>query len=77
MKRTYDTAVELFAFLCKQFELDPLADGVIISHKEGHKRGIASDHVDPHHLWDGLQSGYTMDGFRKDVGMVIDKTFSG
>ena len=35
-------AVELFAFLCKEFKLDPLEDGIIISHKEGSDRGIAS-----------------------------------
>ncbi|MDR0957765.1 MAG: peptidoglycan recognition protein family protein, partial [Clostridiales bacterium] len=29
---TYNTAVELFAKLCKDFKLDPLKDGVIISH---------------------------------------------
>lgn len=67
IKRTYDAAVELFAFLCREYHLDPLADGVIISHKEGHDRGIASGHGDPNHLWNGVQSGYTMDGFRKDV----------
>lgn len=71
VKRTYDTAVELFAFLCKQFNLDPLANGVIVGHKEGHDRGIASGHADPEHLWSGLQSGYTMDGFRKDVGAAM------
>jgi len=67
VKRTYDAAVELFAFLCRKFSLDPLADGVIVSHREGHARGIASGHGDPEHLWKGLQSGYTMDGFRRDV----------
>lgn len=67
VQRTYDTAVQLFAHLCKEFNLDPLADGVIISHKEGGKRGIASGHVDPEHLWDGLGMGYTMDTFRKAV----------
>lgn len=66
-KRTYDAAVELFAFLCREYHLDPLADGVVISHKEGHERGIASGHGDPNHLWNGLQSGYTMDAFRRDV----------
>ena len=40
-ERTYEAAVELFAMLCKKYSLDPLADGVIISHKEGHARGIA------------------------------------
>ena len=74
VKRTYDAAVELFAFLCKQFGLDPLADGVIVSHKEGHDRGIATGHGDPDHLWDGLQSGYTMDGFRKDVAGAMNGT---
>lgn len=73
VKRTYDTAVELFAFLCGQFSLDPLADGVIVSHKEGHARGIASGHGDPDHLWLGLQSGYTMDGFRRDVNAAMGR----
>lgn len=67
IKRTYDAAVGLFAFLCREYHLDPLEDGVVISHKEGHDRGIASGHGDPNHLWNGVQSGYTMDGFRKDV----------
>ena len=65
--RTYNTAVELFARLCKQFWLDPLADGVILSHREGHARGIATNHGDPEHLWRGLGMSYTMDGFRRDV----------
>lgn len=73
VKRTYDAAVELFAFLCWKFDLDPLGDGVIISHKEGHDRKIASGHVDPTHLWDGLQSGYTMDGFRRDVNLCLHR----
>lgn len=71
VKRTYDAAVELFASLCQQFGLDPLADGVIVSHKEGHDRGIASGHGDPDHLWNGLSSGYTTDGFRKDVSAAM------
>lgn len=66
-ERTYKAAVELFAMLCKKFSLDPLADGVIISHKEGHSRGIASNHGDPEHLWSQLGMGYTMDTFRKAV----------
>lgn len=66
-QRTYNTAVELFAYLCKKFNLDPLKDGVIISHKEGHARGIATNHGDPEHLWKGLGMSLTMGGFRKDV----------
>lgn len=67
VKRTYDAAVELFAELCEKFGLDPLADGVIVSHAEGYKRGIASGHGDPEHLWNGLGMGYTMDTFRQAV----------
>ena len=58
--------------LCKKFSLDPLADGVIISHKEGHSRGIASNHGDPEHLWSQLGMGYTMDTFRKAVKSAMD-----
>jgi N-acetylmuramoyl-L-alanine amidase CwlA len=71
-KRTYEAAVELFASLCKTYSLNPTSDGVIISHKEGHSRGIASDHGDPEHLWKGLGLSYTMDGFRKDVASVLN-----
>lgn len=63
--RTYNAAVELFAYLCKQYNLDPLKDGVIISHAEGYKRGIASNHGDPDHLWKSY--GLSMDGFRAAV----------
>ena len=66
-KRTYEAAVELFASLCKQYGLDPMKDGVIISHKEGCARGVASNHGDPEHLWNQLGTGYTMNGFRKAV----------
>lgn len=65
--RTYNAAVELFAMLCKQFNLDPLADGVIISHREGATRGIASGHADPEHLWNQLGMGYTMNTFKAAV----------
>lgn len=53
--------------LCKQFNLDPLADGVILSHKEGCARGIASNHDDPEHLWNQLGMNYTMNTFRAAV----------
>lgn len=76
-KRTYEAAVELFAMLCKKFGLNPLADGVIVSHREGHSRGIASNHGDPEHLWIQLGMGYTMDGFRKAVKAKMAGTSSG
>lgn len=72
-KRTYESAVELFAMLCEKYNLDPLADGVIISHAEGYRRGIASNHGDPEHLWRGLALPYTMNGFRAAVKARMGK----
>ena len=69
VRGTYAAAVELFAQLCTQYALDPLADGVIISHAEGAARGIASAHADPTHLWRAF--GLTMDGFRADVATAM------
>lgn len=64
-RTAYEGAVKLFADLCDLFHLDPMTR--IISHKEGHQRGIASGHVDPEHYWTGLGMPYTMDTFRADV----------
>lgn len=74
-RRTWDAAVELFAYLCRRFELDPMADGVIISHWEGFQRGVATDHQDPEHFWGGLgldtELGFTMDRFRQSVAETL------
>jgi N-acetylmuramoyl-L-alanine amidase CwlA len=59
----YNSAVELFAYLCKKFNLCPLTD--ITSHYEGYKAGIASNHADPKPLL--TKYGKTMDQFREDV----------
>ena len=67
---TYRYAVELFAHLCQQFRLDPLADGVVISHSEGCKRGIASNHGDVEHLWSKF--GLSMGQFRKDIKVAME-----
>ena len=73
-KRTYEAAVELFAMLCKEYDLDPLGENVILSHSEGYKKGMASNHGDPEHLWKQLDMGYTMDGFRKAVKAAMTTT---
>lgn len=65
----YREAVELTAYLCQQFGLDPLADGVVICHAEGHRRGIASNHGDVLHWWPKF--GKTMDDFRADVARAM------
>lgn len=64
-KAVYQEAVELTAYLCKEYKLDPLADGVVICHKEGCRRGIASNHGDVLHWFPKF--GKTMDDFRADV----------
>lgn len=62
---TYKVAVEYFAYLCKGYGWDPLKDGVILSHSEGYKRGIATNHADVEHLWNHF--GISMAQFRKDI----------
>ena len=66
----YREAVELTAYLCKQYGLDPLADGVVICHSEGYRRGIASNHADVEHWFP--RHGKSMDDFRADVAAALD-----
>lgn len=63
--RVYQEAVELTAHLCRLYGLDPLADGAVICHSEGYRRGIASAHADVEHWFPKF--GRTMDDFRADV----------
>ena len=64
-RATYQAAVELTAYLCKLYRLDPQADGVVLCHSEGYARGIASNHADVLHWW--RKFGVSMDNFRRDV----------
>lgn len=66
---TYQAAVELTAYLCKRFGLDPLADGVVLCHSEGYRRGIASNHADVMHWWG--RYGVSMDDFRAAVAAAL------
>lgn len=75
--RALHAAAELFAKLCVQFQLNPLAEGVIISHKEGHDRGLASGHGDPDHLFAQLHMNYSMDDFRKEVDENMKQELGG
>lgn len=61
----YQEAVELTAYLCQLYHLDPQADGVVLCHSEGYARGIASNHADVMHWW--RKFGVDMDDFRADV----------
>ena len=71
VRKTYSAAVELFAGLCEEFGWNPMDDGVLLSHKECHARGLGSNHGDPEHLWDALGTGYTMDTFRAAVAAKV------
>ncbi len=67
----YREAVELTAHLCGAFGLDPLADGVVICHAEGSRRGIASNHADVLHWFPKF--GKSMDDFRREVRQTLDR----
>ncbi|MGI6633781.1 MAG: N-acetylmuramoyl-L-alanine amidase [Christensenellales bacterium] len=65
----YKEAVELCAFLCKRYSLDPAQDGVLIGHYEGYRRGIANNHADPGHWFPRF--GKSLDSFRADVKALL------
>lgn len=65
----YKEAVELSAYLCKMYKLDPMKSGVIICHSEGYKMGVASNHSDVMHWF--KKFGKTMDDVRKDTAAAL------
>lgn len=72
--QVYREAVELTAYLCKEYGLDPMADGVVICHQEGYRRGIASNHGDVLHWFP--KHGKSMDDFRRDVADEMEDTMT-
>ncbi|HWS41488.1 MAG TPA: peptidoglycan recognition family protein [Pseudoflavonifractor sp.] len=66
----YRNAVELTAQLCKKYELDPLAPGVVICHAEGYALGVASNHADVNHWFP--KHDKSMDLFRADVKSAME-----
>lgn len=74
-KRTYETAVKLYATLCDYYGLDPEKKGNIVSHYEWGTEYYdlsGGGHQDPEHMWKQLGTGYTMDGFRRDVKKMMN-----
>lgn len=59
----YKNAVELFAYLCKEFNLNPLKD--IVCHSEVYALGYGSNHSDVMQWFP--KHGKSMDTFRQDV----------
>lgn len=68
-RKVYAHAVELTAQLCKTYGLDPLEEGVVLCHSEGHAVGIASNHADVMHWFP--KHGKTMDDFRREVAQTM------
>ncbi len=68
--RAYQTAAELTAMLCTKYGLNPMADGVVICHQDGYRRGIASNHGDVYNWFPKF--GKTMDDFRAEVVRVMN-----
>lgn len=64
--KVYKEAVELCAYLCKQYGL---IEQNILCHSEGYKRGIASNHADVMHWFP--KHGKSMDTFRADVAALL------
>ena len=62
----YQEAVELCAYLCKQYGL---TEKDILCHSEGHAQGIASNHGDVLHWFP--KHGKDMDDFRADVKKAL------
>lgn len=65
--KVYREAVELCAFLCKEYNL---TEKNIICHSEGYKLGIASNHSDVMHWFP--KHGKYMDTFRADVKALLN-----
>ena len=67
--KVYREAVELCAYLCRKYGI-PTTE--IIDHREGYKKGVASNHGDVAHWFPKF--GKSMDTFRADVAELLKKT---
>ncbi len=65
-KKVYREAVELCAYLCKEYGL---TEQNIICHSEGYKQGVASNHGDVMHWFP--KHGKSMDTFRAEVKALL------
>lgn len=66
--KIYQEAVELCAYLCKQYKL---TEADVLCHSEGYKKGIASNHGDVMHWFP--KHGKSMDTFRADVKALLNQ----
>lgn len=76
--KVYQEAVELTAYLCKLYNLDPLGTvmysgvkaPVILCHQDSYRIGLGGNHSDVYHWFD--RYGKTMDDVRADVAWVME-----
>ncbi len=68
----YQEAVELCAYLCRQYSL---TEKDIICHSEGYEQGNASNHSDVMHWFP--KHGKSMDTFRADVKKLLNSSGTG
>ena len=66
----YVNTVELCAWLCLRYPTIKLEN--IVSHREAHARGYATDHGDPEGYWRRSGVGFTMAQFRADVQQMME-----
>lgn len=66
-EKVYENTVQLTADLCKQFHL---TEKDVLSHAEGYKKGIASNHSDVGHWFPYFDKD--MDDFRADVRKILE-----
>jgi len=69
-RQAYRAAAELTAILCRRYGLDPLADGAVICHQDGYRRGIASNHGDVYDWFPRF--GLDMNDFRAEVVKIMN-----
>ena len=65
--KVYKEAVELCVYLCKLYGL---TEQNIICHREGYRKGVASNHGDVMHWFP--KHGKSMDTFRADVKLLLN-----
>lgn len=75
--KVYQESIELTAYLCKKYNIDPLGKNTygfptIIDHAEGHKLKIASNHGDVMHWY--KRYGIDIKKIRQDVAVEMGKS---
>ena len=74
-EKVYKEAVELTAYLCELYNLNPESSNTVICHQDGYKLGIASNHSDVYHWLNKFSK--TMEDARKDVKAAMSGKTSG